>query len=289
MHHDVGLDVALVGCDFSSRPSRKKPIVLAHGSLQSGRVLLSKLERLESLEAFAQWLQRPACWVGGFDLPFGLPRELVETLGWPTQWDACIHHYATLSRAQIRATFASFCNARPVGGKFAHRATDLPAGSSPSMKWINPPVAYMLHAGVPLLLRAGVCLPGLHPGNPLDVDNRGQARRVALEAYPGLLAREVLAKRSYKSDDKARQTPERLIARKDLITALEHGQTRLGLRLKLTHAQRDVLVDDASGDSLDAVLCLVQAAWAQTRQREGDARYGLPDDLDPLEGWIVTA
>jgi len=283
------MDVALVGCDFSSSPSRKKPIVLAHGSLQSGRVLLSKLERLESLEAFAQWLQRPVCWVGGFDLPFGLPRELVETLGWPTQWDACIRHYATLSRAQIRATFAAFCNARPVGGKFAHRATDFPAGSSPSMKWVNPPVAYMLHAGVPLLLNAGVCLPGLHAGDPRDLDIRGQARRVALEAYPGLLAREVLAKRSYKSDDKARQTPERLIARKDLITALEHGQTRLGLRLKLTHAQRDVLVDDASGDSLDAVLCLLQAAWALTRQREGDARYGLPDDLDPLEGWIVTA
>lgn len=283
------MDVALVGCDFSSSPSRKKPIVLAHGSLQSGRVLLSKLERLESLEAFAQWLQRPVCWVGGFDLPFGLPRELVETLGWPTQWDAFVRHYATLSRTQIRATFAAFCNARPAGGKFAHRATDFPAGSSPSMKWVNPPVAYMLHAGVPLLLNAGVCLPGLHAGDPRDLDIRGQARRVALEAYPGLLAREVLAKRSYKSDDKARQTPERLIARKDLITALEHGQTRLGLRLKLTHAQRDVLVDDASGDSLDAVLCLLQAAWAFTRQREGDARYGLPNDLDPLEGWIVTA
>lgn len=282
-------DTTLLGCDFSSRPSRKKPIVLALGSLTAGRVQLSKLERLESLDAFAQWLQQPRCWVGGFDLPFGLPRELVETLGWPRHWEDCIRHYATLSRDQIRATFAAFCDARPVGGKFAHRATDIPAGSSPSMKWVNPPVAYMLHAGVPLLLGAGVHLPGLHAGDPHDVDANGQARRVALEAYPGLLAREVLDKRSYKNDDKARQTPERLIARKDLITALEHGQTRLGLRLKLTHAQRDVLVDDASGDSLDAVLCLVQAAWAQSRQREGAARYGLPEDMDPLEGWIVTA
>lgn len=280
---------ALVGCDFSSSPSRKKPIILALGFSHGGRVQLSKVERLESLDAFARWLQRPLCWVGGFDFPFGLPRELVETLGWPTNWEDCIRHYAALSREQIRATFASFCDARPVGGKFAHRATDLPAGSSPSMKWVNPPVAYMLHAGVPLLLAAGVQLPGLQTGDPHDVDAEGQARRVALEAYPGLLAREVLANRSYKSDDKARQTPERLIARKDLITALEHGQTRLGLRLKLTHAQRDVLVDDASGDSLDAVLCLLQAAWAQSRQREGAARYGLPDGMDPLEGWIVTA
>lgn len=281
--------MVLLGCDFSSRPSRKKPIILALGALQSGRVQLSKLERLESLDAFTRWLQQPLCWVGGFDLPFGLPRELVETLGWPTQWEACIRHYASLSREQVRASFVAFCAARPVGGKFAHRATDIPAGSSPSMKWVNPPVAYMLHAGVPLLLAAGVQLPGLHAGDPRDVDGRGQARRVALEAYPGLLAREVLGRRSYKSDDKARQTPERLIARKDLITALEHGQTRLGLRLKLTHAQRDALVDDASGDSLDAALCLMQAAWAHARHAQGDACYGLPADLDPLEGWIVTA
>ncbi|NDP37557.1 MAG: DUF429 domain-containing protein [Rhodoferax sp.] len=278
----------LLGCDFSSRPSRKKPIILAFGALQSGRVQLLKLERLESLDAFACWLQQPLSWVGAFDLPFGLPRELVQTLAWPTQWEACMRHYATLSRGQIRDTFAAFCAARPAGGKFAHRATDLPAGSSPSMKWVNPPVAYMLHAGVPLFLAAGVQLPGLHAGDPNDVDAHGQARRVALEAYPGLLAREVVGRRSYKSDDKARQTPERLIARKDLITALEHGQTRLGLRLKLTHAQRDALVDDASGDTLDAVLCLTQAAWAQARHAQGDAGYGLPADLDPLEGWIVT-
>ena len=285
----AGATTALLGCDFSSSPSRKKPIVLALGSAQGGRVLLSRLERLTSLDAFALWLQQPARWLGAFDLPFGLPRELVETLGWPTQWADCMRYYAGLSRPQIRDQFAAFCNSRPVGGKFAHRATDLPAGSSPSMKWVNPPVAYLLHAGVPRLIEAGVCLAGLHPGDPRDVDAQGQARRVALEAYPGLLAREVLGARSYKSDDKARQTPERLIARKDLITALEHGQTRLGLRLKLSHAQRDMLVDDASGDALDAVLCLLQAAWAQVRQHQGCTGYGLPDQVDPLEGWIVTA
>jgi hypothetical protein len=116
---------------------------------------------------------------------------------------------------------------------------------------------------------------------------------VALEAYPGLLARELLGpdgqRRSYKSDDRAKQTPERLIARKDLITALENGQTRLGLRIKLSHAQRDALIDDASGDRLDAVLCLVQAAWAWQQHDQGHPCYGLPAQIDPLEGWIVSA
>ena len=266
----------LIGVDFSSSPSKTKPIVVAHGQyVASGLLQLQSLQSFESLSNFGQWLLQPGPWVGGFDFPFGLPRELVQHLGWPLQWHALITHYSRLTRAEIRDTFAAFCNARPEGRKFAHRACDGPAGSSPSMKWVNPPVAYMLHAGVPLLLRAGVHLPGLHPGD---------IQKVALEAYPGLLAREILGSRSYKSDNKNKQTPERLIARKDLVNALELGQTRLGLRLRLSHAQRETLVADASGDRLDAVLCLMQAGWAQQQ-----AQWGLPDDVDALEGWIVSA
>jgi hypothetical protein len=120
-----------------------------------------------------------------------------------------------------------------------------------------------------------VHLPAVHAGDP---------GRVALEGYPGLLARELLGRRSYKSDDKARQTPERLISRKDLVDALEQGRTRLGLRLRLSHAQRDDLVADASGDRLDAVLCMMQAAWAASQPG-----HGVPADVDPLEGWITSA
>jgi hypothetical protein len=266
----------LVGCDFSSTPTGRKPIVLAFGSLMRDVVVLQRLERLPSLAAFGQWLKAEGGWTGGFDFPFGLPRELVEQLNWPLAWRECLAHYASLTREEIRATFAAFCDARPIGGKFAHRAFDRRAGSSPSMKWVNPPVAYMLHAALPLLIEAGVHMPGLHEGD---------VRRVALEAYPGLLARELVGRRSYKSDEKAKHTAERLIARKDLVTRLENAETRLGLRLKLTHAQRDMLVQDASGDSLDAVLCMVQAGWSA---REGPPNYGLPPDLDPLEGWIIT-
>jgi len=278
----------LVGCDFSSSPSRQKPIVVARGRLRGDVVVLERLESLPSLEAFEQWLLQPGAWIGGFDMPFGLPRELVTALGWPLTWEACIRHYATFSRADIRSIFAGFCDARPPGGKFAHRACDRPAGSSPSMKWVNPPVAYMLHAGVPRLLNAGVALPGLQVASATTDADAKNDRRVALEAYPGVLARELLGRRSYKSDDKAKQNPDRLIARKDLLTGLEAGRTRLGLRLKLTHAQRDALVDDAKGDSLDAVLCLVQAAWGLQQHAGGDSLYGLPAGLDPLEGWIVT-
>ena len=268
--------LALIGVDFSSRPSARKPIVVALGVCDGARVTLDGFQRFATLPAFGAWLQIPRRWIGDFDLPFGLPRELVEQLGWPIQWQACIEHYAALPRAQVRETFAAFCAARPVGAKFAHRACDRPAGSSPSMKWVNPPVAYMLHAGVPLLLAAGVAVPA-HA-------HAGDALRIALEAYPGLLAREIVGARSYKSDDAARHTDERLWARIAIVDALEEGRTRLQLSLRLSTTQRHALLDDASGDALDAVLCLMQAAWASLRPD-----HGLPAALDSLEGWIVSA
>jgi len=134
----------------------------------------------------------------------------------------------------------------------------------------------MLHAGVPLLLAAGVHLPA--HGHP------GDAHRVALEAYPGLLARELIGMRSYKSDDAAKHDDARLLARLAIVDALCEGRTRLQLRLHLDAAQRDTLLDDASGDALDAVLCLLQAAWAAARPG-----HGLPPHVDALEGWIVSA
>ena len=140
------------------------------------------------------------------------------------------------------------------------------AGSSPIVNAMARPARHR---------DAGLHLPGLHPGD---------RQRVGLEGYPALLAREVLGARSYKSDDRARQTPERLAARKELVDALERGRTRLGVRLQLNSPQRDELVADASGDRLDAALCLVQAAWASTRPQ-----HGLPSNIDPLEGWIVSA
>ena len=265
----------LLGVDFSCAPTRRKPITIARGRRLGEVLRLDGVDAQPTLSGFASSLAAPGPWLGAFDFPFGLPRELVETLQWPGRWLELMRHYRSLSREQIRLHFSAFCDARPAGAKFAHRACDRPAGSSPSMKWVNPPVAWMLHAGLPLLLDAGVHLPGLHAGDP---------RRVALEGYPGLLARELIGARSYKADATARQTAARRTAREHIVTALQQGRTRLGLRLELAPPWRERLVEDASGDHLDAVLCLMQAAWADARPG-----WGLPDGIDPLEGWIVTA
>lgn len=263
----------LLGVDFSSRPTRRKPIVVAEGRLDGRTVTLTGIRCCPDEASFAALLREPGPWRGGFDLPFGLPRELVQALGWPTDWHGLMRHYLALDRPTIRATFAAFCDARPVGGKFAHRACDIPAGSSPSMKWVNPPVAYMLHAGIAALLDAGCELPGLHPGDP---------DRAALEAYPGHLARTLIGRASYKSDDPAKQTPDRDEARARLLGALEAGTPALDLRLQIDAAQRQHLLADRQGDRIDAVLCLLQVAWTV-----GRPRLGWPEAVDPLEGWIA--
>jgi hypothetical protein len=294
----------IVGVDFSSSPSQRKPIVVAHtllhapeSDVQPWVLSLEGFENLYSLEAFSEWLCKTRPWVGGFDFPFALPKELLKALEWPpfsggkaagsNPWCAHIEHLATLSRAQMVAAFKAFCASRPAGGKFAHRASDGPAGASPSMKWVNPPVAYMLHAGATRLHHADVTIPGLRSGDP---------KRVALEAYPGYLARIVLGRESYKSDDRSKQNEAKCIARErlvDKVLAMPLSavgmRSALGLNLTLT-ARADLkklCVSDASGDHLDAWLCAIQACVGYLQeQRLPGCNYAM-GEIDSIEGWIV--
>lgn len=265
----------IVGVDFTSTPRKAKPIVVAHGRIQARGFRLEALETLADFDAFERFLLRPGPWVGGFDFPFGLPGELLADLLWPRDWARLVALSAALSRRELRGILEGYRATRPAGRKYAHRATDRPAGSSSPMKLVNPPVALMFHEGAPRLLAAGLHLPGLATGD---------RSRVALEAYPGLLARSI-TRASYKNDARDKQTPARRAARCAIVATLEVGAPRLGLRLSVARpALRRRLIDDASGDALDAVLCALQAAWAATQPN-----YGLPPRVPRGEGWIVSA
>ena len=267
--------ILLHGVDFTSAPRSKKGITIASGYLLSDTFELQSLTTLYNFADFSAWLMQEGPWCGGFDFPFSLPRELVTQLRWPLKWPQLIHHLSSITRAELRETFKAVCDARPVGSKFIHRATDIPAGSSSPMKWVNPPVAYMLHAGAPLLLQAGVTIPKVV---------QGDKNRIALEAYPGMVARSI-TKASYKNDTPAMQTPERKAARKVIVRAIEQGDYPFAIKLD-AGKHKQILINDGSGDYLDAVLCAMMAAWAYQRR---DQDYGLPVETDPLEGWIVGA
>ena len=271
-----GSGLSLIGVDFTCAPGRRKPITVARGRLGQGVLRLLALDTLTSLADFEATLQQPGPWLGAFDFPFGLPREFVDAQGLGGNTAAVIAavRQRCASRMAFRALVDAWGNTRPAGQRLPHRQCDraMPGISSTSpLQTRYVPVGFMYYEGVSRLLAAGVTLPGLHDGD---------ASRLALEGYPGLLAHELIGARSYKNSPE----PDRLIARKDIVDRLEQGRSRLALRVKLGHAQREGLVDDASGDRVDALLCLVQAAWASVQPG-----YGQPTPVDPIEGWITSA
>ena len=262
------------GVDFTSRPRLRKPITIASGHAYRLEFRLDTLEEFADWEQFETWLRRPGPWITGFDFPFGLPREAVEDLGWPKQWSQLVDYSRRKGRDEFRAALDRYREGRPAGKRYAHRATDHPAGSHSPLKLVNPPVGLMFLEGAPRLLDAGVTIPGLHRADP---------QRVALEAYPGFSARQMV-KGSYKNDAAAKQTPARKQARKSMLHSLTTGNNPFGFALTGSTQFLKSLVSDATGDRLDAVLCAMQATWAWQRR---DDNYGLPADIDPLEGWIA--
>jgi hypothetical protein len=265
------------GVDFSSAPRVKKPITIAVGELHENVYHLDQVVGLSNFLAFESFLEHNGPWLAGFDLPFSLPRALIEHYDWPRTWPEFVRWYGAQPRETLRHYFKQFCDARPAGSKYVYRKTDKPAGSSPAMRWTNPPVAWMLHAGAPRLLQAGLHLPGLYAGaDPVD------RQRIALEAYPGFTARHV-SKRSYKSDDPAKQTSDRQMVRQQILSALIAGSAGLSIRLAITSAWQKKFIADGSGDLMDAAICALQAAHAAALPN-----YGFPSDLDPLEGWIAS-
>jgi hypothetical protein len=139
----------------------------------------------------------------------------------------------------------------------------------------------MFVEGAPRLLKAGLNVPPLHEGDP---------ERIALEAFPKLIARRFAG--GYKTDTTSKQTAAHAICRRAILAGL--ASTRLkaefGFAVRVpTALARDALAD-ASGDTLDAILCTAQAGWAWTMRANRRAPYGVPNSRHPTiftEGWIV--
>ena len=265
----------VLGVDFSCSPSPCKPITVARGRLGADALAVHALDALPTLTAFEQLLRTPGPWLGGFDLPFGLPRPFVDANAFGTTAAEVIAAVRSrcATRMGWRAFIDSWGNAQPPGARLLHRRTDGATAvvSTSPLQTRYVPVGLMYYEGVARLVDAGVTLPALrHAGDP---------QRVALEAYPRRLAHAIVGNRSYKNGD----DDDRRAARATIVAALAAGRERFGFALVCHPSLRRSLVDDASGDRLDAVLCLAQTAIAS--RRDG---YGVPDDVDPVEGWIAA-
>lgn len=261
------------GIDFTSRPGRRKPISCLECDLEGRHLRAGPLSLWADFAPFEAALRRPGPWIAGIDFPFGQSRRFIQTIGWPETWADYVAHAQSLGRDGFRAALEAYKSDRPPGQKEHRRATDRAAGSLSPQKLYGTPVGLMFFEGAPRLRAAGVTIPGLQAGNP---------RRIVVEAYPGVLARALIGRRGYKQDTRSKQTQGQADARRELLARLNGGALRRshGIRISAPNA----LTEDPSGDRLDALLCATQAAWAWTQRDQG---FGLPADMDPIEGWIA--
>ena len=268
----------ILGVDFTSAPSRRKPITVAVAQFRTSRLIIERVDRAVDFSAFELMLATKGPWIGGFDFPFGLPRDVVTACGWPESWPELIGHIQCIGKDAFKRALDDLRQSRPYGSRYIGRRGDVAAGSSSPMKLVNPPVGLMFFEGTPRLLRAGLSIAPCSPSGDT---------RVAFEAYPGYLARKITTK-SYKKDGKDGLSPQRISVREQLVTALTSAaEVVSGIQVDLPSSLRAVCIADGSGDTLDAVMCAIQAAQHVAASGQHGER-GIPKCADPLEGWIIT-
>lgn len=90
------------------------------------------------------------------------------------------------------------------------------------------------------------------------LSNGGSDRSTVVEAYPGILARSFIGRRSYIHDTRSKQTEQQYVARRELLASITKNGIIKDYGIEVT-AQLE-LADDPTGDQLDALLCVIQAA-----------------------------
>ncbi|MCB1772788.1 MAG: DUF429 domain-containing protein [Gammaproteobacteria bacterium] len=268
----------IIGIDFTSRPSRRKPLTATEGRLDGDHLRIEALRTWPDFAGFESALADAGPWIAGIDFPFGQARRFVENIDWPRTWGGYVDHVASLTRPAFRSLLDDYRRDRAAGDREHRRATDIATGAISPQKLYGTPVGLMFFEGAPRLRRSGVTIPLLQQGDP---------DRIVVEAYPGLLARQLIGRQPYKQDTRSKQTVAQRQTRSSLIERLTAGcrEGAYGLFVDIDKGSRIRMIDDPSGDLLDALLCATQAARAW-RLREQN--YGADDRTDPLEGWIAA-
>jgi uncharacterized protein DUF429 len=269
--------VRIYGLDFTSAPSRRKPLIVVGCTLKGRTLHVEDAEVMADFEGFAGFLKSGGPWVCGMDFPFGQPRSLVEALGWPRDWEGYVDTVSRLSKEEFEGEIKGHTAGRPKGGKYHYRLADRRSGSSSAMMLFRVPVGKMFYRGAPCLLRSDVSVEPCRPTG---------SGSVTVESYPAVVARRFLGRRSYKSDERKKQTSAQRSAREELVNGLGSAalEEAYGFTVALDDLWRERFVQEPAADALDSLLCAVQAAWAYTKSDEG---WGVPEECDREEGWIL--
>ena len=263
------------GVDFTSSPRKSKPITFTECDLNDAVLTHIKSGQMENFELFESFLARNGPWIAGFDFPFGQPRILLENLGWKCEWESYVEQISLLGKTGWEDLLRAYCDSRESGNKQHFRLTDRLAGSRSPMMMYRVPVGKMFFEGAPRLMKSGVSIVPCRPN---------KSNRIAVEAYPALIARQ-WTKQGYKNDQKSKQTPEQIESRELILKGLvSQSVDQFDLSIVMGNSVQNAMIEDPSGDTLDAFLCAVQAASAHSK---ADGTWGIPIEMDPNEGWIV--
>ncbi|UVC12129.1 DUF429 domain-containing protein [Rhizobium sp. TH2] len=261
------------GIDFTSSPSKRKPITCVECEFDDHTLDFVGIREWQNFGQLEQFLREPGPWIAGIDFPFGQSRKFVETIYWPPDWEEYVLHASSLGRQGFRDALTAYRLSRPMGDREHRRAVDVAASSISPQKLYGVPVGLMFFEGAARLLSSGITIPHMLAGDP---------NRIAVEAYPGVLARRLIGRRSYKNDAKKKQTSDQLAARYEMLRLLQGGSALhiYGFAVKAP----ELIAYDPGADHLDALFCAIQAAWAWKQRTD---RFGAPSNVDTLEGWIA--
>jgi hypothetical protein len=271
---NFGEIATIYGVDFTSAPSKTKPIALAEAWLEANILHIYKISRFTNFPDFMDFLQRAPAWIAGVDFPLGQPRKLIENLQWGTSWATYVNLVGQMGKQEFVETLNQYRQGRAYGDREHLRETDKIAGAISPMKVYGVPVGKMFFEGAPRLLKAGFSILPCHATNDA---------RIVFEIYPALMARSLIGKQSYKSDEKRKQTTEMQLLRQVTINRVRSPEflTKYGFGVVINADIASECDRDPSGDTIDALFAAIQAASAS---RKPD--YGIPENCDRLEGWI---
>ncbi len=207
----------IYGLDFTSSPTRRKPITCARCELHNAVLTVKDCLTIPAFAEFEAFLRSDGPWLAAFDFPFGQPRKLIANLGWPQKWQDYMSIIASMSKAEFEETLHSYRATRSSGDKLHLRATDRLAGAISPMMLHRVPVGKMFFQGATRLFNSPISILPCRPTS----DNR-----IAVEGYPALVGRKLIGRRSYKSDMHGQQTIEKEMARREIVKGLRSEQLR---------------------------------------------------------------
>lgn len=273
----------IFGIDFTSVPSKRKPIVCCELALdwptsghpvpQLSLIALTTWETFDPFETFLATLPKGS--MTGIDCPLGLPLAFLAAQGWDTlSW----REYLAKVSAHTKASWLALVNAdratRPPGQKLPLRETDRLAQAKSPLMTVRVPLANMLYEGATRVAQAHVSVWPFDFEAPEALTLTSTSQPIVAEVYPAQCARYLQRRLHQHKSPRAwrpykQEKPTTAEALQDVQQAMLHmllapeTQADLGITLNIPHPER--LLGEAKGDMLDAFFAAIWTALAYLR------------------------